>query len=211
MNRRQFLAGAVATGLSLGVASQAGALAVGVRARRVPLTRLECRVVVIGSGFGGGVAALRLGEASVPVLVLERGIRWPTGPNAETFPHATRRDSRMSWLGSPMIGAVPVPAGEPFTGLLERAARLRPDGPAPLPPGRIQNYDGQMFAAGPRATVLEHAFERQLTGWGPDTASGRGACAVVLRGERQHGAQARPRPALTFDHHPAAERLHPGP
>jgi len=71
------------------------------------------------------VAWRRLAAAGVPVLVLERGIRWPTGPNAETFPHATRPDERISWMCSPVIGPVSPPACEPFTGLLER---VRGDG-----------------------------------------------------------------------------------
>jgi len=40
--------------------------------------------IVIGSGFGGAVAACRLGEAGYRVLVLERGRRW----SPENFPRA---------------------------------------------------------------------------------------------------------------------------
>jgi cholesterol oxidase len=43
----------------------------------------------------------------------------PTGPNAETFPRATRPDERVSWLGKPSILPVPLPFPR-HIGLLER-------------------------------------------------------------------------------------------
>lgn len=46
------------------------------------------RTVVIGSGFGGSVAACRLAEAGVPVVVLERGREW----DVDSYPSETNRD-----------------------------------------------------------------------------------------------------------------------
>lgn len=82
----------------------------------------DVKAIVIGSGFGGAVSALRLGKAGVETLVLERGRRWqiedPT-TNA-TFATFRKPDGRAEWLNT--ITKTPGYEGiaiDKYTGVLE--------------------------------------------------------------------------------------------
>ncbi len=54
-------------------------------------------IVIIGSGFGGSVSALRLSEADKDVGVIERGNRWPTSKHRKIFAHDMFPDGRSFW------------------------------------------------------------------------------------------------------------------
>ncbi|GGD14344.1 GMC oxidoreductase [Nocardioides daphniae] len=108
----------MAAGAAVGAAGTVGASTRPASAH-IPLRREERRVIVIGSGFGGGVASLRLTRAGVPVTLLERGKRWVTGPDADTFPRVSSLDERALWHESmPEIFGRPL-FETPHTGLLE--------------------------------------------------------------------------------------------
>jgi cholesterol oxidase len=83
---------------------------------------MDTRAIIIGSGFGGSVAALRLGEAGVDTIVLERGRRWiikdPT--RDDTFSRFEDLDRRAEWLNP--ISKTPLYEGKPigkYAGVLE--------------------------------------------------------------------------------------------
>jgi cholesterol oxidase len=61
---------------------------------------MDAEAIVIGTGFGGAVAALRLGQAAIPTLVLERGARWDVSDPTTNSTFATFRkmDNRAEWF-----------------------------------------------------------------------------------------------------------------
>lgn len=115
LGRRSFLGGAMA--VAAGVATAGAA-----QAWPAPTREERRRAVVIGTGFGGGVAALRLGEAGVDTLVLERGQWWPTGPDKDTFTKLLLPDKRCGWFRpTPPITASPPTSLIPYAGVMEKA------------------------------------------------------------------------------------------
>lgn len=65
--------------------------------------------IVIGSGFGAAVTALRLAQAGVVNTVLERGSRWPNDPWREIFTGDDLPDGRGFWHRTDFTGVTKVP------------------------------------------------------------------------------------------------------
>ncbi|MBD2360612.1 GMC family oxidoreductase [Anabaena minutissima FACHB-250] len=112
LNRRRFLQ-----------ASAAAAASVGVSALRTAAGGVDeyVEAIVIGSGFGGAVASLRLGQAGIETIVLERGRRWQITDAGDTFSTTDNPDGRAAWLSSTTVLPPPVPEIpiDVFTGVLD--------------------------------------------------------------------------------------------
>ncbi|MEH3054248.1 MAG: GMC oxidoreductase [Patulibacter minatonensis] len=78
-------------------------------------------VVIIGSGFGAAVTALRLVQAGVTVHMLERGSRWPKpSPWRQTFSGDVIPDGRALWHRRKFTGANGIPLSmHSFGGVLD--------------------------------------------------------------------------------------------
>ncbi len=72
--------------------------------------------LVIGSGFGGSVAALRLAQAGIQTAVLERGSKWPNDPHREIFTGDDLPDGRGFWHRTSFTGVTQVPMSFAYFG-----------------------------------------------------------------------------------------------
>ncbi|MFE7390262.1 GMC oxidoreductase [Streptomyces sp. NPDC057582] len=100
VSRRRFITG---TGSILGAVALAGHTTpaqAGVGSAAAPIdSGAHVPALVIGSGYGGSVAALRLAQAGVDVHMIEMGMAWDTpGPDGKIFANTTSPDSRSYWL-----------------------------------------------------------------------------------------------------------------
>ncbi|GAA3151328.1 hypothetical protein GCM10020001_088650 [Nonomuraea salmonea] len=88
-------------GFIAGTGSLVGAAALGVHAspaRAIP-SGARVQVLVIGTGYGGSVAALRLAQAGVDVHLVEMGMAWDTpGADGKIFCNTREPDYRSYWL-----------------------------------------------------------------------------------------------------------------
>ncbi|MDM0111666.1 GMC oxidoreductase [Variovorax sp. J22R133] len=65
--------------------------------RPIPRPPTYTPALIIGSGFGGSITAMRLAQAGIKTTILERGSRWPTDPWREIFTNEAFPDGRGYW------------------------------------------------------------------------------------------------------------------
>ncbi|MFE5286684.1 GMC oxidoreductase [Nocardia sp. NPDC056611] len=139
MDRRCFLAGVGSAAALLGLAGTGAATSVARadipgQSPKTPIYRTlvpeifaplpdpadHVPAIVVGSGFGAAVTALRLAQAGIDVAVLERGSRWPNDVWRSIFAVDTIPDGRGFWHRTTFTGANRIPvAVDSFGGVLD--------------------------------------------------------------------------------------------
>jgi cholesterol oxidase len=100
LNRRRFLGlAALNTAAALGLtAISTDAAATAANRNELPLPDFV-PALVIGTGYGAAVTALRLGEAGIPTVMLEMGQLWnENGPDGKVFCDMLAPDKRSMWF-----------------------------------------------------------------------------------------------------------------
>jgi len=117
-SRRRFLqtAGVVGTGALL----SASGVCCGTSGPGPAAPRGNRTALIVGSGFGGAITALRLVQHGIRVTLLEKGRRWPLTSASDTFSPYIYPDGRSTWLSNVTV----VPIGPPlpinrYVGVLE--------------------------------------------------------------------------------------------
>ncbi|MGW1492295.1 GMC oxidoreductase [Streptomyces sp. NPDC002402] len=100
VSRRRFIAG---TSSILGAVVLAGHATAAPAQAASPAATIDTGahvpVLVIGTGYGGSVAALRLAQGGVDVHMVEMGMSWDTpGSDGKIFANTTKPDKRSYWL-----------------------------------------------------------------------------------------------------------------
>ncbi|MEU3791283.1 GMC oxidoreductase [Streptomyces fructofermentans] len=97
VSRRRFIVG---TGSIFGAAAVVGhSVPAHAAATAVIQPGARVRALVIGTGYGGAVAALRLAQAGVDVHMVEMGMAWDTpGSDGKIFANTRTPDYRSYWL-----------------------------------------------------------------------------------------------------------------
>jgi cholesterol oxidase len=164
--RREFLKKSAAMG---GVAAMAGCPLNAPCPNDFPAGEIneEVNIAILGSGFGGAVAAARLTEAGLPVALIERGRRWDiTGEANEPFSRTLLPDKRTSWLSNVVnIPALPDAIKIPIQKYIGVIERTQEDG--------IDVYSGAGYGGGslvyggiliaPREDVFNGLFSQELS------------------------------------------------
>lgn len=82
---------------------------------------IDHKVIIIGSGYGAAVTALRLTEKGIPVVILEMGMDWPTNKKHNTFSKLLSADHRSAWLKNRSIAPFAnIFTFKKYTGVLDR-------------------------------------------------------------------------------------------
>jgi cholesterol oxidase len=118
--------------------------------------------LIVGSGFGGSIAALRLAQAGIRSVVLERGRRWPIQRDGNTFATFENPDGRAAWLSdfTTSIDDPPIPIAR-YTGVLEliNANGVVVRNGAGVGGGSLA-YNGIMLQ--PRRRLFEQVFPKEI-------------------------------------------------
>ena len=115
ISRRQFIKVAGAAGFS-GLLASSGLSC----SSSGPVRPGDRHAIVVGSGFGGAITALRLVQNGIRVTLIEKGRRWPLTPEGDTFSPYIYPDGRSTWLNNTTVTPIgpPLPIKR-YAGVLE--------------------------------------------------------------------------------------------